>query len=179
MGNLQLAAKEMVSTCANSCPPDDSQKSTMRSAPAGSSSSTSKSGFLADATDLFELGAAGCGLQASERYPRDSSAALANDLGSQVINFTALRYVQSRPLSDEMVKALDMLMQEELRPRPDGRIPEAELKAFFERHHNHLQDWEMENLMEIADTDKSGSLDRQQFIVLCSKLLALRDERWA
>eukprot|EP00443_Scrippsiella_acuminata_P047512 CAMPEP_0115266262 /NCGR_PEP_ID=MMETSP0270-20121206/51376_1 /TAXON_ID=71861 /ORGANISM="Scrippsiella trochoidea, Strain CCMP3099" /LENGTH=132 /DNA_ID=CAMNT_0002682351 /DNA_START=99 /DNA_END=496 /DNA_ORIENTATION=+ len=92
---------------------------------------------------------------------RDKAAALANDIGSQIIDIRALQ--RTKTLSCEMLSSepdgLEDLMKT-VTGGKDDRVTREQLSDFFASHHNRLLSFELDEIMGAVNKDNNGELDR-------------------
>lgn len=111
----------------------------------------------------------GCGAGA------DVSSGLEGDIATERIDFQALRRAKTKKLSVQETKCIDKIFQH-VDTDQSKTISKPEIRALFEKHNSPLTDAELNELMEIADTDKSGEVDMQEFRVLMKKMIDCKDQ---
>jgi len=102
----------------------------------------------------------------------DFAVGLQHDLAEITVDFAALRRCKGQPLSDLEKRALEVVFKNVDTHHTD-RITRDELKEYFQSNFNALSPAELDEMMDIADTDGSGDLDKQEFLTLAKKLLEI------
>jgi len=114
--------------------------------------------------DIFDVG----GIHG----PKDRTAALAFDIGTQAIDVRKLRRLRLPSTADD--EGLDGVMA--MVAGGSDSVTKEQLASFFLRYHNPMFSQELDDLMEFMDKDQTGRLDRAQFFSLCRRILRLNDE---
>eukprot|EP00747_Dinoflagellata_sp_TGD_P042335 gnl/TRDRNA2_/TRDRNA2_142024_c0_seq1.p1 gnl/TRDRNA2_/TRDRNA2_142024_c0~~gnl/TRDRNA2_/TRDRNA2_142024_c0_seq1.p1 ORF type:complete len:149 (+),score=28.80 gnl/TRDRNA2_/TRDRNA2_142024_c0_seq1:148-594(+) len=100
----------------------------------------------------------------------DRVYAMKNDLASDSINFAALRRTKT---STSLTPEEGAILQGVLKlvdVNHDGKMGKDEIKRYFDEHHNPLLPGEIDEMIDIADKDKSGYIELEEFKILCKKI---------
>lgn len=103
----------------------------------------------------------------------DFEAGLENDFAESSVHVERLRQSQARPLSDAEKHAFSKIfdgIDKHYSPGAPGRIHRRDIAAYFNAHYNPLTPRELEELMDVADTNRSGDLDKDEFLVVAKKI---------
>lgn len=88
------------------------------------------------------------------------------------IDLKALRRVRERPLTKLQNDAFQAIFKD-VDANKDGSISKEELQAIFAEFENPLKPEEADQMMEIADQNKDGTVNLPEFKILLKKLLQL------
>jgi len=91
------------------------------------------------------------------------------------IDLEALRRVRERPPTKLQNDAFQAIFKD-VDANNDGSISKEELQAIFAEFENPLKPEEADQMMEIADQNKDGTVDLPEFKILLKKLLQLKLE---
>eukprot|EP00928_Gymnodinium_smaydae_P063070 TRINITY_DN46764_c0_g1_i1.p2 TRINITY_DN46764_c0_g1~~TRINITY_DN46764_c0_g1_i1.p2 ORF type:complete len:144 (-),score=47.56 TRINITY_DN46764_c0_g1_i1:86-517(-) len=100
----------------------------------------------------------------------DQVAGIENDLGNASINTRVLRRVTDIDLAPDEEQALGELFNR-INLDSDDTITEVELRRYFSKYRKMIRPDELEELMEIADKDGNGQLNKEEFLFLAKRIL--------
>lgn len=118
-------------------------------------------------------GALDC-LSLEAQTEEDMEDGIENDFAETNVNVFRLRRVQSQPLSDTERHAFARIFESidtHYSPGRPGRIFRRDIAAYFAAHYNPLRPEELEELMDVADVDKSGELSKDEFLQVAKKII--------
>eukprot|EP00747_Dinoflagellata_sp_TGD_P184948 gnl/TRDRNA2_/TRDRNA2_41103_c0_seq1.p1 gnl/TRDRNA2_/TRDRNA2_41103_c0~~gnl/TRDRNA2_/TRDRNA2_41103_c0_seq1.p1 ORF type:complete len:151 (-),score=26.26 gnl/TRDRNA2_/TRDRNA2_41103_c0_seq1:137-589(-) len=102
----------------------------------------------------------------------DQVYAAANDLGSTAVDCRALRRVQSKPMTVDEEQLFAAVLKQ-IDTNHDGKMSREEIKKHFRQHHSPMREDELNEMIDIADKDKSGFIEVSEFQSLCQKIMML------